>query len=328
VNNLFRRFTPKIEGINAVSELKKIYVGGVEQWLLIRGENKHNPLLLMVHGGPGAAQIGFNRDYQQELEKHFIVVNWDQRGAGLSYSKKIPIETMNVEQFLFDVIEVTVYLKKSFQKERIFLLGHSWGSMLGILAINQHPEHFIHYFGVSQLVSMSKAEQLSYELTMERARELNNQKAIKDLKEIGKPPWNTVKHGRLHQKYLELFGGGISRNGKLLNEFLIKLFRGQEYNIFDIVNHLRGQFFSKKAMNEELKTLELENVIQKVEIPVSFLMGKYDLTVPHSPTQEFFDQLQAPSKEWLSFEKSAHSPNYEEVDKFTEIVLDRTSQYL
>jgi pimeloyl-ACP methyl ester carboxylesterase len=320
---LFRRYTPKIEGINAVSELKKIKIGDVEQWLLIRGENKNNPLLLMIHGGPGAAQIGFIRDYQQELEKHFIVVNWDQRGSGLSYSKKIPKETMNIAQFLNDTIEVTDYLKKEFQKEKIFLIGHSWGSMLGMLAINKHPEHFIHYFGVSQVVSMSKGEELSYELIVEKAKELNNQKAIKALNKIGTPPWSNLKHDRVHQKYLELFGGGISHNGKMVKEFAKKLLKSKEYTIFDIVNHLKGQLFSMKAMIDELRQLELKNVIEKVEVPITFIMGKYDLTVPPLPTQEFFDQLQAPSKEWISFEKSAHSPNYEETEKFTQIVLEK-----
>jgi len=320
---MFSRSTPNIVNNNAVSELKKINIGGVNQWLLIRGENKNNPILLMIHGGPGAAQIGFNREYQQELEKHFIVVNWDQRGAGLSYSKKIPKETMNVEQFLNDSIEVTTYLKKEYQKERIFLVGHSWGSILGMLAIYKYPEHFIHYFGVSQIVSMRMAEELSYELVLEIARELNNQKAIKELSEIGKPPWSSLKHDRIHQKYLELFGYGISHDRKLINEFIKKILKSKEYTFFDTVRHLNGQRFSMKAMITELREVDLKNVIDKVEVPVTLIMGKYDLMVPHKPTQAFFDELEAPRKEWISFEKSAHSPNYEELEKFTQIVVER-----
>ncbi|EKN70715.1 YbaC [Neobacillus bataviensis LMG 21833] len=323
---MFSRSTPTIVSENAVSELKRLNIGGVNQWLLIRGENKNNPILLMIHGGPGAAQIGFNREYQQELEKHFIVVNWDQRGAGLSYSKKIPMGTMNVEQFLNDAIEVTAYLNKEYQKEKIFLLGHSWGSILGLLAINKHPEHFFHYFGVSQVVSMRLAEELSYDLVLEMARELNNVKAIQELSEIGKPPWGKLKHDKVHQKYLELFGGGISHDGKLVKEFVKNLLMSKEYTFFDMVRHVKGQLFSMKAMIKELRELDLKDVIQKVEVPVTFIMGKYDLTVPHSPTQEFFNQLEAPSKEWITFENSAHSPNYEELEKFTGIVLERLNR--
>jgi pimeloyl-ACP methyl ester carboxylesterase len=324
---VFKRSTPKIAGTSAVAELKKMIIGGLEQWFLIRGENTNNPILLLLHGGPGTAQIGFNRDYQLELEKHFIVVNWDQRGSGLSHSKRIPLESMNIDQFLHDSIEVVVFLKKEFQKEKIFLLGHSWGSILGMLAINKHPEHFYHYFGISQVVNMKKSEELSYELLLEEARNQKNDKAIEKLMEIGKPPWSNLNHDRIHQKYLDVLRGGISHDGKLVKDIAIKLLKSKEYNLFDVINYLKGQLFSVKTMLGELRKFEMENIIFKVEVPVTFIMGKYDLTVPHLPTQEFFHQLQAPSKEWIIFEESAHSPNYEEIDHFNSIILDRTSNY-
>ncbi|KMY54330.1 proline iminopeptidase [Bacillus sp. FJAT-27231] len=324
---MFRRTTPKIKDINAISELRKIIIGGIEQWLLIRGENKNNPLLLLVHGGPGAAQIGFNRDYQQDLEKHFIVVNWDQRGAGLSYSKKIPTETMNIPQFLNDLNELTIYLKKEFQKEKMFLIGHSWGSILGMLAVNKYPEHYFHYFGVSQVVSMSEAEALSYDLLVKRANELNNEQAIKKLKEIGKPPWDNLKFDKVHQKYLEMLGGGISRDGKLVKDMAKKLLKSKEYTIFDVVKLVNGQLFSMKAMINELREFDLKNEIKMVHVPITIIMGRHDLTVPPQPTQEFFNHLQAPSKEWVYFEQSAHSPNYEEQEKFTQIIIEKINHY-
>ncbi|MBS4196305.1 alpha/beta fold hydrolase [Lederbergia citri] len=325
---MFSRMTPKIEGTNAISEIRKVNIGGVDQWLLIRGENKNLPLLLMLHGGPGAAQIGFIREYQQELEKHFIVVNWDQRGAGLSYKNSIPIETMNINQFLHDAIEVVDYIKRDFHKEKVFLLGHSWGSLLGMLAISKFPEHFIHYFGVSQVVNMSKAEELSYELLLERARETNNQKAIKDLEKIGKPPWKHLKHDRVHQKYLELMGGGISHDGKLVNEIVKKLLKSKEYTIFDAMKYVNGQLFSMKAMLDELRQFDLTNEVKEVKVPISFIMGSHDLTVPSLPTKEFFNTIEAPFKEWFIFNKSAHSPNFEEREKFTRIVLEAKNRYL
>ncbi len=318
---MFTRTTLKIEGVNAVAELRRIIIGGVEQWMLIRGDNRNNPLLLLVHGGPGAAQIGFNRHYQQELEKQFIVVNWDQRGAGLSYSKKIPAETMNIAQFLEDLQEVSIFLKKEFQKEKIYLIGHSWGSIIGMLAVNNYPEHYFHYFGVSQVVSMSKAEALSYDLLLVRAVEQNHEQAIKKLKQIGRPPWDHLKSDRVHQKYLEILGGGISHDGKLVRDFAMKLIKSKEYTLFDVVRHMNGQLFSMKKMIKELREFDLSNEVKKVKVPVTLMMGKYDLTVPHQPTKEFFDQLQAPRKEWVCFEQSAHSPNYEEQDRFTQEII-------
>lgn len=319
---MFSRSTPKVHGSNPVSELIKMNIGGVGQWLLIRGENKDNPVLLMLHGGPGAAQIGFNRDYQQELEKHFIVVNWDQRGAGLSYSKTVPRESMNVEQFLLDTIEVTEFLKKEFQKDKIYLIGHSWGSILGLLAIHKYPEHFIHYFGVSQVVSMKAAEELSYELVLAKAREQNHLKAINELTAIGKPPWSSLKHDRIHQKYLDLFGGGISHDGKFVKELVKKLIKSKEYTFLDVIRHMKGQLNSMKIMAAEMRELDLGN-IYKVEVPVTIIMGKHDMQVPNAPTLEFYEQLEAPIRECIVFENSAHSPNYEELDRFTEVVLKK-----
>jgi pimeloyl-ACP methyl ester carboxylesterase len=320
---VFRRSTPTLNGENAVARLEKVRIGEVDQWLLIRGENTSNPVLLLLHGGPGAAQIGFNRDYQKELEKHFIVVNWDQRGAGLSFSKSIPKDSMSVNQFLNDAIEVTVYLKTLFQKEKIYLIGHSWGSILGMLAIHKHPEHFHHYFGVSQVVSMRAAEELSYELILGEAKARNKPKAVTELTNIGKPPWSSLRHDKVHQKYVESFGGGISYDGKLTNEFIKKLLKSKEYTFLDVVNHLKGQLFSMKAMLVELRNLDLKDVIHDVEVPVTIIMGKHDLMVPHAPTQQFFEQLHAPSKEWLIFEDSAHSPNYEELEKFSYLVVGK-----
>jgi pimeloyl-ACP methyl ester carboxylesterase len=325
--HLFRRTSPKIEAVNSISELRKVMIGGLEQWLLIRGENKNNPLLLLVHGGPGGAQIGFNRDYQQDLEKHFIVVNWDQRGAGLSYSNNIPVETMNINQFLHDLIDVTVYLKKEFQKEKIILVGHSWGSILGMLAIHKYPEHYIHYFGVSQVVNLGKSEALSYDLLLEKAIEQNHKEAVKKLKEIGKPPWDHLKFDRIHQKYTEELGGGMSHDGKLVKEMAKKLIRSKEYTFFDVVRHVKGQLFSMKNMITELRKFDLNNEVQTVHVPVTIIMGRHDLTVPHLPTQEFFDHLQAPSKEWVYFEQSAHSPNYEELKKFTQKIIETITYY-
>lgn len=324
---MFKRRTPSIEIENSISELKKVKIGGWDQWLLIRGENVNNPVLLLLHGGPGTAQIGFNRYYQQELEKHFIVVNWDQRGAGLSFSKNIPVESMNISQFLEDLIEVTQYLKSEYRQEKIFLVGHSWGSLLGMLAIKEHPEHYFHYFGVSQVVNMRRAEEVSYDLLIEKVKESNNLKALQDLIKIGKPPWSHLKEDRIHQKYLDAFGGGISHDGKLINQFLLKLIKSSEYTFLDVIKHLQGQVFSMKTMITELRDFEMEKMIDKVEVPVTFIAGKYDLQVPSQPTKEFFDKLVAPKKEWMIFEESAHSPNYEEIENFTKVILERSVHY-
>lgn len=318
---MFRRKTAPIKTENSIAELKAIAIGGVQQWISIRGEDKRMPVLLFLHGGPGTSQMALIGDYQVELEKHFTVVNWDQRGAGLSYNKQVTKETMTIEQLLNDTIELTNYFRKEFKHEKIYIVGHSWGSILGLLAINNHPELYHHYFGVSQVLSMSKVEELSYRLILEKARKHNHQKAIIQLTEMGKPPWTSLKYNRVHQKYLEIFKSGISRDGILLKTFVKKMFKSSEYTLLDMIRFIRGQYFSNKNLMDEVRSLDLSEMIRNVKVPITLMMGRHDLSTPAEPTKIWFDSLQAEEKEWVWFEHSAHSPLFEENEKFINLVI-------
>ncbi|MGG3467452.1 alpha/beta hydrolase [Neobacillus pocheonensis] len=323
---MFTRKTALIHKENAISELKPIKLGGIQQWISIRAEDKSKPVLLFLHGGPGTGQIGIIGDYQKELEKHFIVVNWDQRGAGLSYTKEVAKTELKIEQLLNDTLGLINFLKKEFHQEKIYLIGHSWGTILGLLAIHRHPEHFHHYIGISQVISMSKIEEVSYELVLEKAKELNNQKAVTQLTEIGKPPWRNLKHDRIHQRYVDLFGGGISHNGKLVNTFLKKLLKSKEYTFLDIVRFFKGQYFSLTQLMGEMRKLDLSEEVQQLDVPITLIMGRHDLQVPTETARGWFDSVDAKNKTWVWFEKSAHSPLFEENDKFVELVLTQTQR--
>jgi pimeloyl-ACP methyl ester carboxylesterase len=320
---MFTRKTSVIGKQDAVFELKSITLGGIPQWISVRGENKKLPVLLFLHGGPGTGQIGFMSDYQRELEKHFIVVNWDQRGAGLSYNKLIPKESMTVSRILADTIELTEYLRNQFQIDKIYLIGHSWGTILGLLAVKKHPEYFHRYIGVSQVINISKAEELSYKMVLEKAIEANDPKAVSLLTEIGKPPWKNLKHDRIHQKYTEAFGGGISHDGKLVNTFIKKLLKSQEYTWFDIIRFIKGQFFSINHLLSEMRKLDLSETINQVEVPITVIAGRYDLTNPSEPAKIWFDKLQAKEKTWIWYEESAHSPLFEENQIFIQYVINQ-----
>lgn len=323
---MFTRNTAAIQNENSIFELKPITLGGIQQWISIRGRDTTLPVLLFLHGGPGTGQIGIIGDYQKELERSFVVVNWDQRGAGLSYTREVTKESMTIEQLLNDTIELTHYLKKEFHQEKIYVVGHSWGSILGLLAINKHPECYRHYFGVSQVISMSKVEGLSYQLVLEKAIEQNHQKAISQLEKIGKPPWSRLKYDRIHQKYTETFGGGISHDGKLMSSFLKKLIKSKEYTWLDIIRFIKGQYFSISTLIDDIRNLDLSDTIQYVDVPVTLIMGRYDLTVPAEPTCTWFESLQAREKDWVWFEHSAHSPLFEENEKFIDLILIQTQR--
>lgn len=321
---MFIRRIHKIAKENAISELVKVRIGQIDQWIYIRGEDQNKPILLIIHGGPGAAQIGFARKFQEELERYFVVVNWDQRGSGLSYAKDIPDETMTIDQFVQDTIELTDYLRDQFGQEKIYLLGHSWGTIIGLLAVHRKPHLYKRYFGVAQVVNYLEAEKLSYKMILEKARQESDKKAIKQLSVIGVPPWPHLKHDRVHQKYLETFGGGISRDGKLVSKILKVMLTSGEYTLLDIIKHFKGQHYSLMKLQDEMRRLNLKNVIRSVKVPVYFCMGRHDLTVPSQPTRKFYDALQAEEKHWIWFEHSAHSPMFEEKSKFLELIIRET----
>ena len=325
---MFVRRAHQIKKEKSISELFKIKIGLVEQWLYIRGENRDKPVILKVHGGPGSARIGFARKSQKELEKHFVIVNWDQRGAGLSYSKKIPTETMTINQIVNDTIEVTNYLRERFQQDKIYLLGHSWGTIIGLLAVQKEPQLFHRYFGVAQYGNYIESEQLSYKFLLEKTKAKNNKKAFEKLSNIGLPPWGNLKHDRVHQKYMEVFSGGISRDGKLVKKYVKDILTSGEYTWLDIINLLKGQFFSMKHLQYEMKKINFNTDIQNIEVPIYFCMGRHDLMIHYEPSYEFYKKLEAPEKYWIWFEDSAHSPMVEEKEKFLSLLIEETNKDL
>ena len=146
---------------NSISLIEKIPVGGMDQYLVIRGEDADKPVLLMLHGGPGTPEFPLMRDPNLVLEKEFVVVHWEQRGAGKSFSPDIPVESMTTNQLIADAAEVSNYLRKRFKQEKIYLMGHSWGSFLGILTAQRYPKLFHAYVGIGQVASQYQAEKLS-----------------------------------------------------------------------------------------------------------------------------------------------------------------------
>lgn len=200
----------------SITSLEKVMLGNLNQYILIRGKNKNNPVLLFLHGGPGSAQIGFAPRYQHSLEDDFVVVNWDQRGAGKSYSENIPKDTMTLEHFISDANELVDYLCHRFGRSKIFLVGHSWGSVLGSMLVYCYPEKFEAYIGIGQVVNMNDNERLSYQYVLKEAKKSNNKRAVKSLEGIGEPPYkNEIKDLMTQRKWLGKFKGAVYEKNSL-----------------------------------------------------------------------------------------------------------------
>lgn len=320
---IYIKHEPGQEDAAGISELTKYRINGVWQWVFIRGGNAENPLLLYLHGGPGAAEM-FNRAAQATLEKHFIVVNWDQRGAGKSYANDIPLNTMNVGQFLSDALTLVSLLRERFGKDKIYLMGHSWGSLLGMLMIREHPELFLAYIGLGQVVNFGRGELISYEYTLDQARKNHNRVAVRELGKIGPPPYQSGINGiAVQRKWLSRFGG-VSHRRSSIPVIIRRIISSKAYGVSDFIRFFKGiQFTLKKSgMIRELYGYDLFSLIPEVNVPLYFLAGRYDYNTPWKLVEEYCRHVRAPIKKLIWFEHSAHSPNIEEKDKFCSVLID------
>jgi pimeloyl-ACP methyl ester carboxylesterase len=322
----------------SIISLEKITLGNITQWISIRAKNTHNPLLLYLHGGPGTPVMPLFRYFQSPLENNFIVVQWEQRGAGKSFSWTIPKETMTIEQFISDLHELIELLKQRFKKDKIYLIGHSWGSVFGLYLVQRHPELFYAYIGVGQATNTIDTEKKMYQFALDTSIELNQKKAVKKLKKIGtpfkglQPPYRNFYKGG-YQAKLYVYGlvakyGGLIYEAKDYTSYIRLLLKylpllRPEYRLFDLLRIIQGNIFSTKTMMKELLTVNLFEQVPKLKVPVYILMGKHDYNWSAELAKKYFDNLKAPKKEFIWFENSAHAPNGEEPEKFNKIMVEK-----
>jgi pimeloyl-ACP methyl ester carboxylesterase len=320
------RLTQGSDPAKAIAVLEKLSIGGSDQWILERSENTDNPIILFLHGGPGTSQLTLNRRNTKDLEKSFIVVNWDQRGAGKSYDAIRDTNKMSIDQFVADTKELTLHLLKKFHKDRVVLVGHSWGSVIGALTASKYPELYHCYIGIGQVANMEEGESASYEWTLKQAIEKNDKRAIAKLEGIGHPPYQGDWQAKTitERMFVGRFGGEVhaSRNGAF-GLVLGSVLFSREYGFADRLNVFKGIFGSIKILWPQLLKVDLFKSVPEFKIPVYMMEGRHDHEVPSEIAQRYFDVIKAPSKELIWFEQSAHMVNSEERDAFNRILVDR-----
>jgi pimeloyl-ACP methyl ester carboxylesterase len=310
-----------------ISEKIFVNINGTQQGMFIKGKDINNPVLLFVHGGPGMPEYWLTQYYPTGLEDYFTVVWWEQRGAGLSYSPDIPPETMTAEQFISDVLEVTNYLRKRFDKEKIYLMAHSWGSYIGIQAAAREPDLYYAYIGVGQISHQIQSEQLAYQYALGYYKENGNMNMVRKLEEA--PPTLTVPlptaYEVLRDAYMHGAGIGTTRDMKsVVTGIFLPSWQFREYTLAEKINLWQGKFFSRSRnfnLWDKMQITDLTQKVTKFEIPVYFLHGMYDYTCAYPLAKEYFGKLDAPVKGFYTFENSAHSPMFEEPEKMQMILV-------
>jgi pimeloyl-ACP methyl ester carboxylesterase len=262
---------------------------------------------LFLHGGPGMPMMYLAHRFQRDLESEFLVVHWDQRGAGKSFDRDLPVESMNVERFLSDTDELVALLRSRYGAEKIYLAGHSWGSYLGMLFTNRHPEMLQAYIGIGQVVDDRRASEIQDEFIRGRAAELNNEEALRELAEDG---------DRVREKWLFEFGGELYGHTNWL-PLLWSGLLSPEYSLIDAVNVGRGSSLSSQHMRYNAISEPLLDAVTSVDVPVYFFIGRHDYTTPAELVELYYRKLQAPRKRIVWFEESAHFPFFEEPERFT-----------
>jgi pimeloyl-ACP methyl ester carboxylesterase len=303
----------------SIAEVHTLHLGGVDQWVMIRGESLANPPLILLHGGPGFAETFFFRSCNAPLERAFTVVYWDQRGSSKSYDSRIPKSSMTVEQFIADLDELVEAVRKGVGQQKVAIFGHSWGSALGVLYAARFPEKVAAYVGSGQIGDALAGESASYAIVLAEAQRLGNRKALEELHAIGPPP-HTASQLWTQRMWLNRLEGQLGARN-LWN--LGRIFLGApESSISDLPDLMRGFQFSLDALWDEASRINLIEAVPVLEMPVFFFLGRRDHWVPPEASVAYFEALAAPAKRLVWFEESGHEPFADEPAKFNTLMVE------
>lgn len=283
---------------STINKQEAVEIGGIKQWIGIQGISDHNPVLLFLHGGPGNSSMRYGDRFTNELQKHFVVVQWDQRESGKTAKLNSSSQPITVALMVSDAVEMINYLRARFSKEKIYLMGHSWGGFLGLMVASNHPNLLEAYFAVSPMVHQVESERLSLELMKRKAKETNNQKELNELSGIN-IPFQNGEQLYYHRKWLAK---------EMLTSAPLKPF---------------VETWARKwlVLYNEASRINFFVYAPEIKCPVYFLIGTRDYQTHFELTEEYYKMIKAEKKDLFWFSNSAHNLNLTEPLKLQEIVI-------
>ena len=305
--------------LGSLSEKTFIQIGGVKQGMFIKSKNTNNPVLLYIHGGPAFPNYFLIDKFKPKLEDYFTVCYWEQRGGGLSYTPQVTLESMNFNQLAADAIEVTNYLRKRFGKEKIYIMAHSGGTPIALLALQKEPHIYTAYIGMGQVTNQAESEKIAYQYMLEQYQKNGNQKSVSKLKKyrVLAADSNVITFYKspIRDQFMHELGIGTMHKMKsVFWEIFIPVWACKAYNIKEKMNIWKSKFsfLPKTNLINELLTTDFTAKVPQLDIPVYFFSGKYDLTVNVDLSKAYLSKFIAPLKGFYTFKNSAHSPLFEE----------------
>ncbi|AXI04453.1 alpha/beta hydrolase [Aquirhabdus parva] len=304
---------------SGIQESYKTKIGGIDQWLNVRGQDKDAPIILFIHGGPASPLTPTIWQFQRPIEEYFTVVNWDQRGAGKTYNEAdldSISDSIHIPRYVDDAIEVAEYIKQRYHKKKIILMAHSWGTVIGLSAAIKRPDLFYAYVGIGQVINTRNNERISFDYGLKQAKAHGNSAAVKELETIMPYPGDqpiTRERIIIARKWAQFYGG-MSAYRDSSNYYFNAPLLSPEYTDRDICAIDQGNLFTLGRILPEFLNVDFKS-IQSFPIPVIMFMGRHDYTTPSIPTAEWLDKVKAPYKQGVWFEHSAHMIPWEEPGK-------------
>lgn len=305
----------------SIASLEKVELNGSQQWISIRGKDRDNPILLFLAGGPGGSQMTTARHALAALEEDFVVVQWDQPGAGKSFYS-LPQSELTPERYVQDGLALTDLLRHRFDQDQIYLLGESWGSVLGIWMAQRSPEKIQAFIGTGQMVAFEETDLICYQFAMELAQGRGDTAKVEQLKSQGPPPYYGEGVAMKQINYLKDTYAYMNNDPNIWTNFnTIGDLLSPEYGLIDKVNWARGPLVTLGNVYPMLWEVDLRQSANELEVPIYFLIGRHDVNAPVHLVENYLNQLTAPTKEIVWFEHSGHSPWTSETDRFIEVVV-------
>lgn len=323
-----RRDAHSINSARGIDSIEFIQIGGINQALQIRGQNIDNPVLLFLHGGPGYTEMPVSYLFQDPWEYYFTVVQFDQRFAGKTYyanNEQTAPEKDSIDLRINDVIEIAEYLRKRFKQKKVVLLGHSWGSILGINTIKKRPDLFSVYVGVGQVVNFMAGEKIGYHKTLSLAKESGNVKDTETLQALTPYPDMVVDYYEDigdDMMTLRFFQGkyGIGMPTSFAENFQIIF--SPNYSISDLRYYFNDIFrINRVPMKYIVEEFDLYDIGPEYSVPTIFIIGDKDWTTPVQLMEEIYPEVISPLKELHIISDAGHNTMVDNQSEFLDVML-------
>jgi pimeloyl-ACP methyl ester carboxylesterase len=308
------------------NHIQKVALGGFPQKIHIRFSDPDAPILLTLHGGPGMSNRHSLMSQHSDLAEDFVLVAWDQRGCAGSFAGVDPA-TLTVDRLVEDARELVQWLCEQFDQEQVFILGGSWGSQLGTLLATRHPRQIAAYVGYGQVVDGAENERLSWEFTLTEATKAGDSKALETLERLG-PPVRGQYCGGLkglvaQRRLLARYGGSTARSQGIFTAYVKPVLLSGEYSPGDIWGYIQGYRLVLKTMWPQVTDYDFRKQATRFDVPVFIFQGRNDRNTPSELVEQYFELIEAPAKELIWFEQSAHSPLADEPLRFKALLRQK-----